>query len=305
MKIKLLNKLLIIDILTILLILAILVIPSNPLLIIPGLPFLLFFPGFVLVSALFARKEGMEWIEKIALSFGMSIAVTTLIGLGLHYTSWGIRLEPVLFSISSFIIIFSVVALFRQLQFGVLKITTEYHLKLPSWEGSPFDKTLSVILAVAILGTVSVFIYMFAFTKVGQRFTEFYILGINGMAADYPTNFVLNSNLDVVGVQYGTNTPTLAEKWGQLTLVIVNHEQQNTSYTVVMQIDGSPVGIPFQGGIVQSMGPIVLAPEAKWEQGIGIVPQHTGDDQEMELFLYKDDGTDAYLTLHLWIDVTQ
>ena len=180
------------------------------------------------------------------------------------------------------------------------------NLKIPGiWQGSPLNKTLNVILIVAILGAVGTLIYTVAKPKVGEKFTEFYLLGINGTAADYPTDFVLNSNSDVVSVQYGTNTPAVSENWGRLTLGIVNHEQQNTTYTVIMQIDGKQVGIPFQGGIVQNLGPIVLAPEAKWEQEIGIVPQHTGENQEVELLLYKDNGTEPYLTLHLWVNVTQ
>ena len=135
MKIRLPNGLLIIAILTVLLVLAILVIPSSFLRIVFGLPFLLFFPGYVLVAALFARKGAIDGIEKIALSFGISIAVTALIGLGLNYTPWGIRLEPVLFTISAFIFILSGIAMLRQRQYEVFKLFTEHHLKLPGWEG--------------------------------------------------------------------------------------------------------------------------------------------------------------------------
>ena len=305
MKIKLPIDLLIIDILSIILILSIAFIPITVTRVILGLPFLLFFPGYVLVAALFPRNE-MDGIERIALSFGMSIAVIALIGLGLNYTSWGIRLEPVLYSIFAFIIILSAIAIIRRRFYGRKELITEINLKiLGIWHGSPLNKTLNVILIVAIMGTVSILIYSIAKPKVGEKFTEFYILGINGQAADYPTDFTLNSNLQIVSVQYATDTPTVPEKWGRLTLGIVNQEQQNTNYTVVMQINGSQVGIPFQGRIVQSLGPIVLIPGEKWEQEIGIVPQHTGENQEVELLLYKDNGTAPYLNLHLWVNVTQ
>ena len=297
--------LLIIDILSIILILSIAFIPITVTRVILGLPFLLFFPGYVLVAALFPRSE-MDSIERIALFFGMSIAVTAFIGLGLNYTSWGIRLEPVLYSIFAFIIILSAIAIIRRRFYGRKELITEINLKiLGIWHGSPLNKTLNVILIVAIMGTVSILIYSIAKPKVGEKFTEFYILGINGQAADYPTDFTLNSNLQIVSVQYATDTPTVPEKWGRLTLGIVNQEQQNTNYTVVMQINGSQVGIPFQGRIVQSLGPIVLIPGEKWEQEIGIVPQHTGENQEVELLLYKDNGTAPYLNLHLWVNVTQ
>ena len=85
LKVKLPIDLLIIDILSVLLILSIIFIPATVARVILGLPFLLFFPGYVLVAALFPRGE-IDGIERVALSFGMSIAVTALIGLGLNYT---------------------------------------------------------------------------------------------------------------------------------------------------------------------------------------------------------------------------
>ena len=101
MKLKTLNGILIIDILSVLLILSVVFIPSTVARVILGLPFLLFFPGYTLVAALFVKKEGMDNIERVALSCGMSIAITALIGFGLNYTPWGIRLEPVLYSLTA------------------------------------------------------------------------------------------------------------------------------------------------------------------------------------------------------------
>ena len=57
-----------------------------------GVLFVLFFPGYTLVAALFPARNSIGRIERLALSFGLSIAVVPLIGLGLNYTPWGIRL---------------------------------------------------------------------------------------------------------------------------------------------------------------------------------------------------------------------
>ena len=38
------------------------------------------------------------------MSFGLSIAVVPLIGLGLNLTPWGIRLDPILISLAVFVI---------------------------------------------------------------------------------------------------------------------------------------------------------------------------------------------------------
>ena len=66
-------------------ILAIAFIPSTGVRVILGLPFLLFFPGYTLLAALFVKKKEIDNIEWIALSCGMSIALTGLIGFGLNY----------------------------------------------------------------------------------------------------------------------------------------------------------------------------------------------------------------------------
>ena len=79
-----------------------------------GLLFVLFFPGYTLLSALFPKRDDLDGIERIALSFGLSIAIVPLIGLILNYTPWGIRLYPILISITLFILIASGIAWYRQ-----------------------------------------------------------------------------------------------------------------------------------------------------------------------------------------------
>jgi uncharacterized membrane protein len=74
----------------------------------------LFLPGYALVAALFPRKDDLEGIERIALSFGLSIAVVPLLGLALNYTPFGIRLSPVLVVLSIFTISFAMGAYVRR-----------------------------------------------------------------------------------------------------------------------------------------------------------------------------------------------
>ena len=86
MRIRVRNELLPLNLLVVGLIAAVIFSPSNVPRIILGLPFLLFFPGYTLVVALFPKKEGISALERIALSFGMSIPVVALIGLAFNYT---------------------------------------------------------------------------------------------------------------------------------------------------------------------------------------------------------------------------
>ena len=54
-----------------------------------GLPLVVFIPGYSLIAALFPNNDDITLTERIALSFGLSIAVVPLVGLGLNFTPWG------------------------------------------------------------------------------------------------------------------------------------------------------------------------------------------------------------------------
>ncbi len=114
MRAKIVNDLLILGLLTILLGGAIILAPDNPIRIILGIPFVLFSPGYALVSALFPRKRELDVAGRIVLSFGMSIASTFFIGLGLNFSKWGIRLEPIIYAVGGFILLMSIIAIIRR-----------------------------------------------------------------------------------------------------------------------------------------------------------------------------------------------
>ncbi|NQE54437.1 hypothetical protein C5S29_12670 [ANME-1 cluster archaeon GoMg3.2] len=76
----------------------------SPIRIILGLPLVLFLPGYSLIATFFPRKDDLDGIERVALSFGLSIAITPLLGLALNYTPFGIRLLPILIVLSVFTI---------------------------------------------------------------------------------------------------------------------------------------------------------------------------------------------------------
>jgi uncharacterized membrane protein len=268
-----------------------------------GLPFLLFFPGYILVAALFTKKEPMNNVEMAALSCGISIAVTALIGFGLNYTSWGIRLEPVLYSLTAFIFVVSAIAIIRRIM--ILKgnkLTAELALSLPSWEGHALNNSLSIILVVTVLGAFGILGYTIAAPKIGERFTEFYILGNNGKADDYPIEFILN-NGQITMVTYGDGTVDTTSGFGKVTLGIVNEEHQTAVYSIKLTINGEPANIGFGGTTTQILGPIELQPGEQWENEIGITPDQTGDSQKVELLLFNGAETTAEDSVHFWIDV--
>ena len=106
--------LLVCSLLAMLLIVLVLLAPNNIVRQVLGLVFVLFLPGYAATTALFPENDQIDGIERVALSFGLSIAIVPLIGLALNFTPWGIRLDPILASVSAFIIGVSFVGWYRR-----------------------------------------------------------------------------------------------------------------------------------------------------------------------------------------------
>lgn len=84
--------------------------------------FVLFLPGFLLISALYPRRGEMDTLERVALSIGLSLAIVPLIGLILNYTPWGIRLEPIMAAMAFFAEAMAVVVVVRRFRYFQLSL---------------------------------------------------------------------------------------------------------------------------------------------------------------------------------------
>jgi uncharacterized membrane protein len=78
-----------------------------------GSLFVLFVPGYVAVECLFGFAE-LDSVERIALSIGLSLALTMVVGLLLNYTPWGIRLTPIVIMLTAVTLLLDTVALLRR-----------------------------------------------------------------------------------------------------------------------------------------------------------------------------------------------
>jgi uncharacterized membrane protein len=279
LRIRTWTDLILINLLVLILIIVILCFPSNVIRVILAVPFLLFFPGYILTAALYPRKESVDNVKRAALSFGLSIAVVPLVGLILNYTVWGITLESVLSSVSVFIVIMSVITLIRRRQLpGGERFGTGFRLSMPGWRGNIWDKALTVLLVLLMLGAMAAVGYTIAASVDGEKFTEFYILGEYGETPEYRQSVTVGHEVEV-------------------TVGIVNRESEEVSYQLVIVLDGVRK---------TEVGPIVLAADEKWEQVVGVTPDKPGSKQKVEFFLYMNGETNQYRgPLCIWIDVIE
>ncbi len=252
-----------------------------------GLPLVLFLPGYALIAALFPAKSDLDGIERVALSFGLSIAVVPLIGLGLNYTSWGIRLVPVLISISLFTLLMCGLAYFRREQLpeagrfevpfraGAEALRAEV-LEKPE---SQTDRILTIILILSILASVVTLGYVIVTPKEGEHFTEFYILGPEGMADNYPTDYVLGES-------------------GTVIFGVVNHEYRPVNYSLEVRLDNKTLPLP------EDVSHVRLGHNVTWERPLTITPPAEGKYMKLEFLLFNDTEQEVpYRDLHLWINV--
>jgi len=189
---------------------------NEPLRIILGLPFILFTPGYVFLFCLFPLNNlngGLDHVEKIAFSFGLSIALISLIGIGLYYSPFGLQLKPILLSIFCIIVTGGILAIYRWYKTPLQKrFTISLILTLPKPK-TKLDRILSAILLVIIVITIITVIFVALSPKKQEISTEFYLLGPTGKTTDYPKNL------------------TKGQK-ANLTIGLINHEQKTMNYTI-------------------------------------------------------------------------
>jgi len=137
------------------------------------------------------------------------------------------------------------------------------------------EKIIFITLLAVTLGAMGTLGCTMPQTR--EKFTEFYFLGLEGKATDYPKELKVGEESSVI-------------------MGIINREQQAVSYRVEVRIDGVSNN---------QAGPLELAPDEKWEKIVSFTPDKSGDDIKVEFLLYKNGHSESYLELHLWIDVEE
>jgi uncharacterized membrane protein len=254
-----------------------------------GIFLVLFLPGYAFAGALFPAKKDLEGIERVAISFGLNIAIVPLLGLGLNYSTWGIREVPLLTEFSIFILLMCVIAYYRRSllpeaeAFGVSFRAYYLSIKAEIFEKheSKTDKIITFILIFSVLASIGSLVYIVGNPKEGEHFTEFYILGNNRTTGDYPTEFVQGEK-------------------GTVTVGIINHEHRPIDYTMELRLANRSLPLP------ENQKQISLEDNMSWEKPITFTPPVEGNNMKLEFLLFNEnDKTVPYRNLHLWINVTK
>jgi len=270
------------------------------------LPFILFIPGYLLTAALFPARGDLAGLDRIALSIGLSIPIAPLFALMLNYTPWDIRFDPLAITLLAFSLVIALITQFRRRElpeesrFAVPFSThrTSIRKEFSGDSTFRFDRVLSVVLIAAVLVAVATTVFIVVVPKEGEKFTEFYILGPRGKAADYPTEFMSRTPQTVI-------------------IGIGNHEYRDITYTVETFAVESRFDNATNQSTVVSAAPLdrfsVTVPHNRTVEQPYTFRIMDPDTNRIEFLLFKEappqniprnNLTDAgYRNLHLWLRV--
>ncbi len=88
----------------------------------------------------------------------------------------------------------------------------------------------------------------------------------------------------------------MVKEEGTVILNITNHEFQETEYWIETSIDNTTQN---------RTGPIVLGNDETRQETASFYFNEPGDDQKVEFLLFKGDSTQPYLSLRLWVNVSE
>lgn len=300
------------------------VVRDTPLRIPLGFVFVMLVPGYAFVSALypkhsrteddlsrggdrsaierFVTRSGITFTERILLSVGFSILLVSAIGYLFNFTSFGVRLVPILLSTSGFVLVATFVAAIMR-----RRTPAEHRFRGPSTEwmdtihsswfrrGDRTNTVLNIFLVVAI----GFFALSIGYAVVGQPsadpYSELYLTSDDG---EMFTGQNVTSQLEP-----GTSQ--------NIQIGVKNHEGQTMNYTVV--VVQQTVEVQDNRAVVQSQTEIdrlqmTVEDDEEQLRPYTFTPTTSDGNSRIAWLLYTTSAPDTPSTesadyhVYLWVD---
>lgn len=266
------KNLVIYTLLSLLMIITVLIPPLNktPVWMVPGSLFVCLIPGYLLLAVMFPKNDDLELIERLALSFGSSLILTSIIGLIFSYTRWGIHLELILIVLAVFSLLLCFITVLK-----MRKLPVNRRISIPKLE-----KLLGIFLIICILLTIGTAAYTLinseAFnTNDGTtNATSFYIKDLDSNVSGYTLNLVSGEQTS-------------------LTMVVVNQEGSAVNYSIIVRTNNT----------ILKQDNISLENNQKMEIPVNLTAGIPGE-RNIEFLLYKLPDQNPYQTRIVQLNVS-
>jgi uncharacterized membrane protein len=284
-------------------------------------PLIAFVPGYVLVSSVYPRHSegesssyrlqssrhpgssgGLNVVARLALSFGMSVALVPLVG-GILWAGFEeLSRLNVLVALVFVTLVLVPVSAVRRLRVlaneqGAFR-PRESLRALNDWLLGPTTANTgtNVLLVVAVLTAAVTFTYALAAPVDGESYTTATLLTEQDdkyVASGYPSTFTTGESKALV-------------------LELRNHERHRTTYSVVVaveRVEPSETGNSILEQTVLNHETLSLQPGERVRHESAVAPETVGEELRLSYYVYKGqtpdtaDSSSAYRDLHLWITV--
>lgn len=293
-----------------------------------AIPFVLFLPGYALVSLLFPDdttgeyrpfddektgirnpllvEGGLESIERFVLSIVASVALVPAIALLSTATPGGLVAETVLWGIAVLTAALALVAVVTRYRCPPERRYSPtpsagalfFVRRRPNPYGSPNARPFNVAIVVGLLLLVASAGFALATPPDGDEYTEFYV----------ETDNVTGDAETIYDATYAVDEPQA------LPITIANEEGRETTYTTVVVLqevshDGDDVTVHEED--VLATDSVAVANGETHRQSLEVTPTMAGNDLRLLVLLYRGEPPEspseetAYRALRLPIEVSR
>lgn len=289
-----------------------------------GAFFVLFVPGYAIVSALFPETDKrpvettadradaapvtlqrtVDGPERVLLSIGLSTATAGLSGFALHLSSLTLRPLTVLTPLAVVAVLSTLIAIRRRAR---IRPGRRFLVPYRRWVseitarsgGSTVEVVVNVAVVVTILLASSTLGFALLFPQDGEEFTELYLLTENETGgprmADFPNELVVDETRTVhVGVG--------------------NHERQPMNYTLLVElhrVEGNEGSLTVVSSERLARTTLRLRNNETVIRPVSVSPRMSGTQLRLTFLLYAGDPpadpriTNAYRETHLSVNVSE
>lgn len=278
-----------------------------------GVPFVLFLPGYALLSAAFPERTTrpgsslargrLAWVDRVALSFGTSLTIIPVVGLAVAAAGYPFAPRVLFGALAAVVVPGMLVGAVRRLR---LPEQRRYAVPYDDWarearraldpRDEPLDAALNgTVLALALLTLVVLGVALVA-PPAAESYTGFELLaeGEDGalVANEYPREFTVGEERAIY-------------------VSVENDEGRRVTYTVVgevQRVDASGDSVTILERDRVDAFSVTVEPGETVRERRALATDMTGEDLRLVYYLYAGDAPadpdaeSAYRHVYIWID---
>jgi uncharacterized membrane protein len=245
-----------------------------------ALVYVLFIPGYLIQVLFFPYRGDLDGFERFGLSLGLSLSVVSILALFIDRALRRFDISAITCGQLGVILVLSVLVIFRRLyipgNLAYVPGLSQAICSLVSRLRKADRRRLAILLCASlVIGTLlSLNLIAAASTRL---MTEFYILGADGLAEDYPRE-----------VEVGEPV--------RLTAGIHNLEEDSATYSIAIRTRDQQVS---------KHETLTLQAGEMWQGELVFKLQQSGEHQPVDILLDRANYPAPYRALRIWLNVCE